>query len=109
MLNNIKSYWEGINEAAAALPKMPAFLKNAGAVVVAASKTSHAHPIPEHWGLNINNITKYFPYDKKFEVGFYPISSTEGTKIFCSTFAIYIFCYKYLQNMGKYFIPQIYF
>ena len=78
MLNNIKSYGEEINEAAAALPKMPAFLKNAGAVVVAASNTSHAHPISEHWGLNINNITKYFPYDKKFEVDFYPISSTEG-------------------------------
>ena len=78
MLNNIKSYGEEINEAAASLPKMPAFLKNAGALVVAAEKTSHAHPIPEHWELKINNIIKSFPYDKKFEVRFHPISPTEG-------------------------------
>ncbi len=78
MLKNIKSYGEEINEAAAPLPKMPDFLKNAGAVVVAASRTSHAHPTPEHWGLNINNTTGYFPHNKKFEVHFFPTSSTEG-------------------------------
>lgn len=81
MLNNIKSYGEELNEAAIALPKMPAFLKAQGAK----ESTGHGGPWnpnkkPNHWELKINNtLGTAFSADKTFTVCFYPNSATEGT------------------------------
>lgn len=81
MLNNIKSYGEELNEAASPLPKMPAFLKAAGAKEAVA----HGGPwtpkkSPTHWEIEINNTlgTAFSTY-KTFIVDFYPTSATEGT------------------------------
>jgi hypothetical protein len=80
MLNNIKSYGEEINEAAAALPKMPEFLKKVGA------KTSTPHgggwqpnPVANHWEVVINNTlgTAFSTY-KTFTVDFYPNGTWEA-------------------------------
>lgn len=81
MLNNIKSYGEELNEAAASLPKMPAFLKAAGAKEAVA----HGGPWspdkkPNHWEIEVSNTlgTSFSTY-KTFKARFYPTSATEGT------------------------------
>jgi len=80
MLNNIKSYGEELNEAAMALPKMPAFLKAAGAEEGTESRGPYVpNRKPNHWRLKINNTlgTAFSKY-KTFTVKFYPTSATEG-------------------------------
>jgi len=80
MLNNIKSYGEELNEAAASLPKMPAFLKAAGAKEAVA----HGGPWspdkkPNHWEIEVKNPTgTSFSSYETFRVSFYPTSATEG-------------------------------
>ena len=81
MLNNIKSYGEELNEAAAPLPKMPAFLKAAGAVEGTESRGPYVpNRKPNHWRIKINNILgESFSKYETFTVKFYPTSATEGT------------------------------
>ncbi len=80
MLNNIKSYGEEINEAAAALPKMPEFLKKIGAKPA----TPHGgpwqkNPIATHWEVEINNtLSTSFSTYKTFTVDFYPNGTWEA-------------------------------
>lgn len=81
MLNNIKSYGEEINEAAAALPKMPEFLKKIGAKsAIPHGGPWNKNPIANHWEVEIKNtMSTSFSTYKTFTVDFYPDGRWEAS------------------------------
>ena len=80
MLNNIKSYGEGINEAAATLPKMPAFLKAAGAKEAVDIRGPYQeNRTPTHWVVTVGNMFgTIFSTNKEFTIAFYPNGTWEA-------------------------------
>ena len=80
MLNNIKSYWEEINEAAATLPKMPEFLRLAGAKEAVDIRGPYReNRTPTHWEVTIGNMLgTIFSTDKAFTIAFFPNGTWEA-------------------------------
>ena len=80
MLNNIKSYGEEINEAAAALPKMPEFLRLAGAKEAVDIRGPYReNRTPTHWVVTIGNMFgTIFSTDKAFTIAFSPNGTWEA-------------------------------
>lgn len=80
MLNNIKSYGEKINEAAAPLPKMPEFLRKLGAKEEKPrGGPAQSNPVANHWEIEITNkLGTTFSKYETFRVDFYPTGDWEA-------------------------------